>query len=214
MSAALERVLGYGSAVGAYHSREPHQEWKSVRIAGQQDFACQVDLLDVEEHTFPYTDGAFDLVLCCEIIEHLLRDPMHMLFECHRVLRDRWHLLVTTPNVASLSSVACVLHGWRNPQLYSCYSVPGDSGTPHVREYTPRELADAISSAGFEIESLFTERLPDVDEGSWVLALLEDHGFDTSLRGEQIYRLARKGDPQAPRVRYPSFLYASPGDSR
>ena len=80
MSAALERVLGYGSVVGAYHSRKPHQEWKSVRIAGQQDFTCRLDLFDVEAHTFPYTDGAFDLVLCCEIIEHLVRDPMHMLF--------------------------------------------------------------------------------------------------------------------------------------
>ncbi|MCP5112109.1 MAG: class I SAM-dependent methyltransferase [bacterium] len=208
MSAALERILGYGSVVGAYYSPEPGHEQKSLAIRGQHDFTCEIDLFDVEKHAFPYPDGAFDLVLCCELIEHLVRDPMHLLFECHRILTNGGLLLLSTPNVASLTSVACVLHGWRNPQVFSSYPTSTNPDTPHVREYTPSELAGAARAAGFEVDSLITERLPEFDEGAWVQNLLEEHGFDTSLRGEQTYCLARKTGVSPPQERYPSFLYA------
>ncbi len=205
-AAALERVLGYGSVRGAYYGATPGHERKSLKITGQSDFACDVDLFDAERHPYPYPDSSFDLVLCCELIEHLLVDPMHLLFECHRILAEGKLLLVTTPNTASFTSVACALHGWRNPQLYSVYPARGNGGTPHVREYTPRELADAVTAAGFEVEALFTERIAGCDEGPWVKELLERNGFDTSLRGEQIYCLARRRESLA-RERFPKWLY-------
>jgi hypothetical protein len=77
-----------------------------------------------------------------------------------------------------------------------------------VREYTPRELADCVRAAGFDVDSLFTERLPGVDESAWVRTLLEEHGFDTSLRGEQTYCLAKKSGVDRQTERYPDFLYA------
>ena len=46
-----------------------------------------------------------------------------------------------------------------------------------------------------------------MDEGPWVQELLERNGFDTSLRGEQMYCLARKRSA-LPIERYPAFLYA------
>jgi predicted SAM-dependent methyltransferase len=209
VAAALERVLGYAEVRGAYYGDTPGRDRKTLRIAGQAEFAFDVDLFDAERHGYPYGDASFDVVLCCELIEHLLVDPMHMLFECHRVLADGGLLVLTTPNAASFTSVACTLHGWRNPQVYSLYPATGRGGPPHVREYTAREVADAMKAAGFELEALFTERIAGVDEGSWVKALLEREGLDTSLRGEQTYCLARKrpGLPAA-QERYPSWLYA------
>jgi SAM-dependent methyltransferase len=208
MSAALQRVLGYGHVFGAYYSSQRGRETKSLSIAGEPPFLCDIDLFDVETHAFPYADEAFDLILCCEVIEHLIRDPMHMLFECARTLTDNGLLLLTTPNVASLTSVACALQGWSNPQVFSRYPASGNSETPHVREYTPRELADTVQAAGFKIESIFTERLPEFGNTAWVRQLLRDNGFDVSLRGEQMYCLARKRAGAA-RERYPDFLYAT-----
>jgi SAM-dependent methyltransferase len=206
-AAALDRVLGYHEVCAAYYHSTPGRDRKSLRIEGQPDFACDVDLFDVEQHPFPYPDASLDLVLCCELVEHLVMDPMHLLFQCHRVLAEGGRLLLTTPNAASLSSVACTLHGWRNPQVFSAYPAVESHDTPHVREYTARELADAVEAAGFEVEALFTERIPGVDEGAWVGALLEREGFDTSLRGEQTYCLARRR-AELPRDRYPKWLYA------
>ena len=41
---------------------------------------------NVEEDEFPYADEIFDVVLFCEILEHLLQDPVHALAEIRRVL--------------------------------------------------------------------------------------------------------------------------------
>ncbi len=46
----------------------------------------------------------FDVALCCELIEHLAEDPMHMLLELNRVLRWGGLLILTTPNIASAFS--------------------------------------------------------------------------------------------------------------
>jgi predicted SAM-dependent methyltransferase len=207
MAAALHRVLGYQDVRGAYWSASPGRDRKTVGVQGQPDFLCDIDLFDAERHPFPYEDSSLDLVLCCELIEHLLRDPMHLMFECHRILREGGLLLLTTPNVVSFSSVACALHGWRNPQVFSVYPAPGKDDVPHVREYTVREISDLVAAAGFEVEALFTERIAGNDEGAWVQSLLEREGFDTSLRGEQIYCVARRRSHLA-RERYPSWLYA------
>jgi hypothetical protein len=134
---------------------------------------------------------------------------MHLLFECHRILREGGLLVLTTPNAASFSSVACALHGWKNPQVFSVYPAPGKDDVPHVREYTAREVADAITAGGFEVEALFTERMAGCDEGAWVKTLLEREGFDTALRGEQTYCLARRRSGVT-RDRHPSWLYSTP----
>lgn len=207
-AAALAHVLSYRDVRGAYYSSTPGRDRKLVQAANQPDFVCEMDLFDAERHPFPYPDGSLDLVLCGEVIEHLILDPMHMLFECHRILVEGGVLLLTTPNAASLTSVARVLHGGRNPQVFSSYPAAGNQDIPHVREYAPRELADAITSAGFEIEVLFTERIAGFEEAGWAAQLLEQHGFDTTLRGEQIYCRARKRAANR-RERYPDWLYAS-----
>ena len=36
-------------------------------------------LFNVEEDVFPYADNSFDVVLFCEMLEHMLMDPMHTL---------------------------------------------------------------------------------------------------------------------------------------
>ncbi len=95
---------------------------------------------------FPYPDEHFDLVIAGEIIEHMTSEPIHLLLESRRVLRDGGPLLVTTPNVGSVASVAKTLGGRDNPQIFFLYERP-KPGEPadigHVREYTAYELGDA-----------------------------------------------------------------------
>jgi SAM-dependent methyltransferase len=208
---ALACLLGYEEVRGAYLGQAGQSPLKkTVPIGDKQVFTCDVDLFDAEKDPFPYPDGHFDVVLACEILEHLRFDPMHMLLESRRVLAPDGALVLTTPNTASFTSVARALIGEVNPQIYSHYPTD-DADVPHVREYTPVEVHDLLFSAGFSVEWLFTERggIPTAD--IWIGPLLDYLGFPTNLRGEQIYVVARKrlgGNV----IRRPEFLYGQPWD--
>ena len=207
MAAALQRVLGYGTVRTAYYAPSAGRNAASLPIRGQQPFTTVLDLFDAESHVYPYSDSSFDLVLCCELIEHLLHDPMHMLVECWRVLADGSRLVITTPNTASLTSVWSALDGRHNPQVFSRYPAKDNNDIPHVREYTPHEIAQAVRAAGFHVDALFTERTEGAHHATWVLEILQANGFETVLRGEQIYCVARKATP-ATLDRFPEFLYS------
>ena len=210
MAPTLQCVFGYGEARGAYFGPLGTTESKAVKVQGKEVFRCLVDLFDAERDRFPYEDETFDLVLACEMFEHMLHDPMHMLLETNRVLADGGAMILTTPNVASYTGVARVLEQSANPQLYSKYPDPrgefSETEIPHVREYTPQELGEAVACAGFEVESLFTEIIPGYNCDLWVKDFLTRNKYSTALRGEQIYCVARKRRG-AKITRYPHFLY-------
>jgi SAM-dependent methyltransferase len=209
MTPVLQCVLGYKEVRGAYFGKLGRVDEKSVKVGGKEVFRCKVDLFDAEKDVYPYPDGHFETVLACEIFEHMLHDPMHMLLEMHRVLEEGGALLLTTPNVASYFAVAQVIQQSGNPQMYSKYTDPRGEYAhleiPHVREYTPLELQQALEAAGFEIENLSTE-LIYTHGPLWVRDFLERNKFPTSHRGEQIFCLARKRSGRTI-DRYPKFLY-------
>ncbi|MBS1872622.1 MAG: methyltransferase domain-containing protein [Acidobacteria bacterium] len=209
MTPALGCVLGYKEVRGAYYGPLGKSDPKSVTAGGKEVFTCQVDLFDAEKDRYPYPDAHFDCVLACEIFEHFIHDPMHMLFECNRVLAVGGSVVLTTPNVASHTAVARILESSGNPQLYSKYANPkgefADTEIPHVREYTPQELVEVLSAAGFETDVFFTEQAPGYHARNWVDEYLKKHGFPADLRGEQMYSVARKTGAGV--TRYPGFLY-------
>jgi SAM-dependent methyltransferase len=203
----LRSFCGYSNVRGAHLGPAGETEDKYIQVNGKT-ITVKVDFFNAELDPFPYPDATFETVVIGELIEHLLHDPIHMLLECRRVLIEGGRILVTTPNVASLTSVARVLHGYDNPQIYSHYSLPshGAEDIPHVREYTPFELRDTIIAAGFEIETLITEPIAEWSKNLPMLHFLESHGYNTSLRGEQTYCVAVKREA-LPVDRYPVFLY-------
>jgi SAM-dependent methyltransferase len=210
MTPALGCVLGYEEVRGAYYGPLGRTDEKSITVGGKEVFHCYVDLFNAERDRFPYEDERFDVVLACEIFEHLLLDPMFMLFEIRRVLIDGGTLVLTTPNIASFTAAARILETTGHPQLYSMYPNPfgeyRDTEIPHVREYTPQELREAVEAAGFEIEYLFTEKPPGYNSDLFIRGVLERNGYPTDLRGEQTFCVARKRAEKAT-TRYPSFLY-------
>jgi len=107
---------------------------------------------NVEEDEFPYGDEMFDVVLFCEILEHLLQDPVHALAEIKRVLKPGGTLIVTTPNVVRLENVRKMIAG---ENIYDPYSGYGPYGR-HNREYTQQDLFSLLTVNGFRPNSLFT----------------------------------------------------------
>ncbi len=206
---ALKTRLGYGEVRGCYYGKAGDQNQRSVTSASGETFECTVDLFDAEKDAFPYPDASFSTVLCCELLEHLTVDPLHMMSEINRILKPGGHLVLTTPNVASLRSLAGILQGF-HPQLFSAYIRPrnGVVDARHAREYTPSELSKLLQDAGFEVTLLETGpfREEPKPEFAWVEHLLDRYLLSTALRGDGIYAVGRKAGPV--RERYPAWLYS------
>ena len=204
----LERFCGYKEVRGAYYGPAGRIDRRTFDFP-DGEFACYVDHFDVERDAFPYPDDYFDLVVAGEIVEHMTYDPMAMLIESRRVLAEGGYLLISTPNVGSVTSVAKTLGGRDNPQIFFLYERPGaDERTDigHVREYTCYELGEAVKAAGFEVELLFTTFIDEFAEHRGLLKFLAVNGYSTENRGEQTWCLARKR-AALPVDRYPWFIY-------
>lgn len=135
MTPALQCVLGYREVRGAYFGPLGRTDEKSCTVQGKQVFHCFVDLFDAEKDRYPYPDGHFETVLACEIFEHLLHDPMHMLLEMRRLLEDGGTLLLTTPNVTSYTAVARVLEQSGHPSFSPSTPIRG-ANSPKQRSRT------------------------------------------------------------------------------
>ena len=207
---SLKTKLGYGEVRGCYYGPLGGLERRSVTSLDGERFDCDIDLFDAEKDRFPYPDEFFSTVLCCELIEHLAEDPMHMMGEINRILKPGGHLVLTTPNIASLRAVSAILQGF-HPGFFPAYLRPEtggeEAGARHNREYTPREVARLFVDAGFEVTLLETGPFRDEPkpEHGWVVHLLERYRLSTELRGDGIYAAGRKTEPV--RHRRPDWLY-------
>ena len=207
---ALKTRLGYGEVRGCYYGPAGTVNQRSVQSIDGEQFQCAIELFNAEKDPFPYDDGYFSTVLCCELVEHLTEDPMHMMAEINRILRPGGHLVLTTPNIGSLRAIAAVLAGY-HPGFFPAYIRPRVEGEEpearHNREYTAREIVHLFYYAGFEMALLETGPFRDEPkpEHLWVQHLLARYELPQDLRGDGIYAVGRKSG--AVRERRPAWLY-------
>ncbi len=117
-------------------------------------FEFEAHAINLEQEPYPFPDQCFDQVVAMESIEHLAIDPMFMLAEANRVLKPGGALLLTTPNIASLSSLYRQLWG-KHPAIGRQLYGPGTMDRHH-REYVPDELRRVMPAAGFDVDRLDT----------------------------------------------------------
>jgi glycosyltransferase involved in cell wall biosynthesis/SAM-dependent methyltransferase len=208
---ALQTKLGYGYVRGCYFGPAGVIEQRSAESSMGERFSCEVDLFNAECDRFPYDDASFDTVICGELVEHLPTDPMFLMSEINRILKPGGHLLLTTPNAASLRAIDAVLHSY-HPAFFNTYLRPRQSGeneeARHAREYTAKEAYQLLVDAGFEIELLETGDFArdGIEAHRWVERMLAEQKMETVLRGDGTYVVGRKAGPV--RERYPAWLYS------
>jgi ubiquinone/menaquinone biosynthesis C-methylase UbiE len=90
----------------------------------------------------PFADGAFDLVLCAETLEHV-RDVQLLLSEARRVLMPAGRLAVSTPRHGRRTALEAALFGWERRF---------DPLSPHLRFFSRRGLLRLLDGMGFDVE--------------------------------------------------------------
>jgi SAM-dependent methyltransferase len=106
--------------------------------------------------------GTVDVLVAEEVIEHLF-DTDAMLELCHKLLKPRGLLLLTTPNLSSAVNRLALLLG-RQPGGTEISTVfrPGEAGaatTPlagHIRVFTFGAIQEFLRFHGFVVERAFT----------------------------------------------------------
>jgi SAM-dependent methyltransferase len=213
---ALKDILGldHVTITQPPRSGQPRSEDTILSGARKGDkYTYHVDRFDLAE-SFPYADGAFDLVIFTEVLEHLTSDPMHTLSEINRITATGGWIVLSTPNCASTKSILSILAGG-HPFVYGVFTK--DQGTDrHNREYVPCEVATLLEASGFDILTLETINVYGESRRERIARIALTAGralarirFKLSRQmgyGDSIFALARKGS--GVRDRYPAFLYA------
>ena len=110
-------------------------------------------------------DGAADLIAFHEVFEHLRIDLIATFEEVFRLTRPGGIVLVSTPNLRSVRGIRNFLQRGKayalTPSIYDEYAKLRKLGhMGHVREYTPAEVTEFLSRAGFEVVSVIFRGLP------------------------------------------------------
>jgi SAM-dependent methyltransferase len=157
MTVLVKKFLGYQAEVANEPSLERGRRG-NLQVLENDDgerHEVRYKTLNLEYDRWPWEDDSFDLVLYCEVIEHLVYDPTHTLAEAHRVLKnDSGKLLLSTPNALSTYSLWQMLRGENFYPPYSGHS----HYARHHRLFSPQELAFLCGEVGFEVHDSYSVR--------------------------------------------------------
>lgn len=158
--------------------------------------------VDLEFTPIPVDDETFDVVLCCEVIEHMEIDPMFMMAEINRVLKPGGILVLTTPNIVSSWGITKMLIGIE-PYFYMQYRHAREYHR-HNYEYSIHSLAAVLRAAGFDgnywTEDSFEEpNYKDIER-------LKTIGYKINHVGDNIFAVTKKIGPVIDR--HPAVIYA------
>lgn len=140
-------VLDVGCAYGFVLSRMPSTFRKfGVDVSAHAIARARERLPDAGLHVanaedpLPFADGAFDVVLCNDVIEHL-EQPVRALENVAAVIRPGGLLYLNTPNL-----------NWLRRWLFA----GADAAEHHVSLFAHDELATLLGDLGFDLLDHFT----------------------------------------------------------
>ena len=194
---------------------------KTVKIsagARQFDFDCWT--LNAEKDPLPFENSSFDLVICAEVLEHLIHAPAYMVCEISRVLKDDGLLILTTPNGLYWHHLyrLAVFGAW---EQYSRYGVYGR----HNKLWIQNEVEGLLEGNNFRVvESICndskTEKIEFTSKYKLTpVSLIQDLILVISLvlvniplpflskkKSDQVYVVAKKAGE--PKNYCPKYLYS------
>jgi SAM-dependent methyltransferase len=128
----------------------------SGRILETAAARVRADFRQASLETLPFEDGAFDLVLCTQVIEHVPR-PDVAVFELARVLRPGGRLVISTDNERNLVSQALNAPRTLAVGTLRLRGARGRIESP-ATPYAPPAFRTLLEAGGFAVERVETFR--------------------------------------------------------
>ena len=161
---------GDGSALAVAAEHNPaHRfagiDWSGDALRQAQALGLTVVRAGVSGGSLPVADGAADVVIMSELIEHLV-DPDGAVAEARRILRPGGSLLLSTPNLAAWYNRGLLAFGiqpiFSEVSLRGVFGRPGRVVAGHLRLFTRRALTEFLTASGFCCVTVTGARYHDV----------------------------------------------------
>lgn len=138
---------------------------------------------NLRNYEIPISNDSQDLVIACEILEHLNFNPLPIVKEINRILKIGGFLYIATPNADSFVKKFRYLIMGRQPsfktnQFFEQLNASQNMVVGlHWREYSPSEINEMISPFGFEL--VFKEFTADIgiDHNRFLISLAKKFIF-------------------------------------
>lgn len=164
--AALDDVLGqlsYGSILdvgagdGVLLARVARASARRVGIDLADDALAKIRArglealkVDFEGRRLPFADGAFDVTMCLDVLEHVF-DPEVLLAEIVRVTARLGHVVLSVPNAFNLANRAAYALG-RHVDVMDVAHRTGATFSEHIRFFSEPLLTKIIESQGLRVD--------------------------------------------------------------
>lgn len=155
MTVLIKKFFGYDVYVvnEPTHERGDAENFQDLTNDKGERYHITYKTMNIEYDSWPYDDNTFDLVIYCEVIEHLVYDPTHTLVEAHRVLKkDTGKLLLSTPNALSYTGLLQNIRGENFFPPYDGYS----HYARHHRLFSTDELIYLLSKVGYYVHTCYS----------------------------------------------------------
>ena len=159
---------GSAHAIAAGHNpghRFAGVDWSGDALRRAHALGLTVLRAAVTAPGLPVADGAADVVIMSELIEHLV-DPDGAIAEVRRVLRPGGSLLLSTPNLAAWYNRGLLAVGiqpiFSEVSLRGVFGRPGRVVAGHLRLFTRRALTEFLTASGFRCVTVTGARYHDV----------------------------------------------------
>lgn len=183
----LQRQFGY-RITGLEHPENAAAYCRYPVAAG-----IPVATADLHYEQLPFPVACFDGIIAAEVVEHLFISPTGLFRRLGRVIRPGGKIIITTPNFSNIRNI-CTLARGLNPS--GCFPDEWPQGVSvsdrrtHPREYTWREISEALHNAGFREIRVKTSQ-PWSPSGQRPLAMLLDRlARKIPLTGSQLLAVA------------------------
>jgi SAM-dependent methyltransferase len=165
----LDVGCGDGSALAAAKEHNPDHRFAGIDWSADALRQAKARRLTVVRGSvdprLPVADGAADVVIMSELIEHLV-DPDGAVAEVRRALRPGGDLLLSTPNLAAWYNRGLLAVGiqpvFSEVSLRGVFGRPGRVVAGHLRLYTRRALTEFLTASGFRCVTVSGARYHDV----------------------------------------------------
>jgi SAM-dependent methyltransferase len=124
---------------------------RSELFGEQYDFSFRT--LNIELSDYPFPDDEFDKILFCEVLEHIVVDPLKVFGKLRKVLKPGGELILTTPNALRLINFAHFLAG---KNFFDRYHAQNGVYGRHNREFSLSEVVRLLEAEGFRVTTAKT----------------------------------------------------------